>query len=49
MKKIYSKPTLKVIEVNSLDIICTSLDGEADPNKPALARGRYGLWDDEDF
>ena len=49
MKKTYVHPEIIVQGMGGIDIICTSLDGVADPNKPTLSKYSSFYWDDEDF
>lgn len=45
--KTYSKPVVKTIDIQVEQLFALSaLDGEADPDKPALGNGRRGLWGD---
>lgn len=48
MKKTYDKPTIKVRNLRTKNMICTSLGGEADPNKATLSKETSFYWDDED-
>lgn len=48
MKKTYICPVTKVIYVRTNNIICYSLNGEADPNKPTLSKESSIYWDDDD-
>lgn len=46
MNNIYIQPEIKLCIVRSSQIICTSVGGEADPNKPSLGKIMFF---DEDF
>ena len=45
MKKIYSKPIVKVNDIQVASLFAVSMfDSDADPTKPALTRDRRGQW-----
>ena len=48
MKKLYISPTTAVHNLCTKNIICYSINGEADPNKPALSKGTTFYWDDDE-
>lgn len=48
MKKEYVSPAIKTHRFKIKNIICYSINGEADPNKPALSKESAFYWDDDE-
>lgn len=47
MKKAYISPTTKVHNFRTSNIICYSVNGEADPNKAVLSKEATFYFDDD--